>query len=34
MKFGFELEIFGNNYIMVRCVFIIFGVFEIEKFIF
>lgn len=33
MKFGFELEIFGNNHIMVRCVPTIFGVPETEKFI-
>lgn len=34
MKFGFEIEIFGNNHIMVRGVPNIFGVAQSEKFIF
>ncbi|WP_092925432.1 DNA mismatch repair endonuclease MutL [Romboutsia hominis] len=33
MKFGFEIEIFGNNHIMIRCVPTVFGVPESEKFI-
>lgn len=33
MKFGFEIELFGNNHIMIRCVPTIFGVPESEKFI-
>lgn len=33
MKFGFEIELFGNNHIMIRCVPNIFGVPESEKFI-
>ena len=33
MKFGFEIEIFGNNHIMIRCVPTIFGAPESEKFI-
>ncbi len=33
MKFGFEIELFGNNHIMVRGVPTIFGVPESEKFI-
>lgn len=33
MKFGFEIEIFGNNHIMIRCVPTTFGVPESEKFI-
>jgi DNA mismatch repair protein MutL len=33
IKFGFEIEIFGNNHIMIRCVPTIFGVPESEKFI-
>ena len=33
MNFGFELEIFGNNHIMIRCVPTIFGIPESEKFI-
>ena len=33
MKFGFEIEIFGNNHIMIRCVPTIFGTPESEKFI-
>ena len=34
MKFGFEIEIFGDNHIMVRGVPNIFGVAQSEKFIF
>ena len=34
MKFGFEIEIFGNNHIMVRGVPNIFGAAQSEKFIF
>ena len=34
MKFGFEIEIFGDNHIMVRGVPNIFGVTQSEKFIF
>ncbi|MDY4575145.1 MAG: DNA mismatch repair endonuclease MutL, partial [Intestinibacter sp.] len=34
MKFGFEIEIFGNNHIMVRGVPNIFGVAQSEKFVF
>ena len=33
MKFGFEIELFGKNHIMIRCVPTIFGVPESEKFI-
>ena len=33
MKFGFEIEIFGNNHIMIRCVPNIFGAPESEKFV-
>ena len=33
MKFGFEIELFGNNHIMIRCLPTIFGVPESEKFI-
>nr|UWI48434.1 DNA mismatch repair endonuclease MutL [Clostridioides difficile] len=33
MKFGFELEVFGNNHVMIRCVPTIFGIPETEKFI-
>lgn len=33
MKFGFEVEIFGKNHVMVRSVPTIFGVPETEKFI-
>lgn len=33
MKFGFEIEIFGKNHIMIRCVPTIFGTPESEKFI-
>ena len=33
MNFGFELEIFGNNHIMIRCVPTVFGIPESEKFI-
>ena len=33
MNFGFEIEIFGNNHIMIRCVPTVFGVPESEKFI-
>ena len=33
IKFGFEIELFGNNHIMIRCVPTIFGVPESEKFI-
>ncbi|WP_209456344.1 DNA mismatch repair endonuclease MutL [Metaclostridioides mangenotii] len=33
MKFGFEVEIFGNNHVMVRSVPTIFGSPETEKFI-
>ncbi|MGL6105030.1 MAG: DNA mismatch repair endonuclease MutL, partial [Romboutsia sp.] len=33
MKFGFEIELFGNNHIMIRSVPTIFGVPESEKFI-
>jgi DNA mismatch repair protein MutL len=33
VKFGFEIEIFGNNHIMIRCVPTVFGVPESEKFI-
>lgn len=33
MKFGFEIEIFGNNHIMIRCVPTIFGAPESEKFV-
>ena len=33
MNFGFEIEIFGNNHIMIRCVPTTFGVPESEKFI-
>ncbi|MGL5346129.1 MAG: DNA mismatch repair endonuclease MutL [Peptostreptococcaceae bacterium] len=33
MKFGFEIELFGNNHIMIRCVPTIFGVPESENFI-
>lgn len=32
-NFGFEIDIFGNNHIMIRCVPTIFGVPESEKFI-
>ena len=32
-KFGFEIDIFGNNHIMIRCVPTVFGVPESEKFI-
>ncbi len=33
MKFGFEIEIFGKNHIMIRCVPTIFGTPESEKFV-
>jgi DNA mismatch repair protein MutL len=33
MKFGFEIEIFGKNHIMIRCVPTIFGNPESEKFV-
>ncbi|EPZ54774.1 mutL C terminal dimerization domain protein [[Clostridium] sordellii ATCC 9714] len=33
MKFGFEIEVFGNNHIMIRCVPTIFGSPESEKFV-
>ena len=33
MNFGFEIEIFGNNHIMIRCVPTTFGIPESEKFI-
>lgn len=33
MKFGFEIEIFGKNHIMIRCVPTIFGIPESEKFV-
>lgn len=33
MKFGFEVELFGNNHVMVRSVPTIFGTPETEKFI-
>lgn len=33
IKFGFEIEIFGNNHIMIRCVPTIFGNPESEKFV-
>lgn len=33
IKFGFEIEIFGNNHIMIRCVPNMFGVPESEKFL-
>ena len=33
MNFGFELEIFGNNHIMIRCVPTVFGIPESEKII-
>lgn len=32
-NFGFEIDIFGNNHIMIRCVPTVFGVPESEKFI-
>lgn len=32
-NFGFEIDIFGNNHIMIRCVPTMFGVPESEKFI-
>ncbi|MEG1142392.1 MAG: hypothetical protein RSE41_08130 [Clostridia bacterium] len=32
-NFGFEIDIFGNNHIMIRCVPTLFGVPESEKFI-
>lgn len=34
MKFGFEIEIFGNNHIMIRGVPNIFGAAQSEKFVF
>ncbi|WP_250673971.1 DNA mismatch repair endonuclease MutL [Paraclostridium ghonii] len=33
MKFGFEIELFGKNHIMIRCVPTIFGAPESEKFV-
>ncbi|MEG2786752.1 MAG: DNA mismatch repair endonuclease MutL [Romboutsia sp.] len=33
MKFGFEIEIFGKNHIMIRCVPTTFGTPESEKFV-
>lgn len=33
MKFGFEIEIFGKNHIMIRCVPTIFGTPESERFV-
>ncbi|RDY24258.1 DNA mismatch repair endonuclease MutL [Romboutsia maritimum] len=33
IKFGFEIELFGNNHIMIRCVPTTFGIPESEKFI-
>lgn len=33
MKFGFEIEIFGKNHIMMRCVPTIFGTPESERFV-